>query len=80
MYLAHLRKRDGVPDMKTQKFDIREKLFAELDGAPVLWAGPSPVDQAVFDRNHERRTPERGLDEATLHAAAGYSERLVMPA
>ncbi len=70
VYLTYLRKRDGVPDMATQKFDIREAFFAELDREPVLWAGPSPVDQQVFDRNHERDTPERGLDEATLWALA----------
>jgi hypothetical protein len=36
----------------------------------VLWVGAPPVDQGVFDRNHERPTPERGLDEATLWAVA----------
>ncbi len=69
-YLAYLQKRDGYPDMKTQRFDIREKFFAAIDGAPNLWEGPPPVDQAVFDRNHDRSSPEEGLDEVMLWALA----------
>lgn len=69
-YLAYLRARDGVPDLATQQFDVRERFFAQIDAAPVCWEGPPPVDQAVFDRNHARRSPEAGLDEATLWALA----------
>ena len=69
-YLAHLRDRDGVPDMQTQRFDVREKFFADLDANPNCWVGPPPVDQQVFDRNHLRRRPEPGLDEKTLWAVA----------
>jgi hypothetical protein len=69
-YLAHLHARDGAPDLNAKRFDIREKFFAQVDAAPIAWAGPPPVDQAVFDRNHARRSPERGLDEVTLWALA----------
>jgi hypothetical protein len=70
VYLAFLRQRDGIPDMKTQTFTIREKFFAEIDAEPQLWVGPPPVDQRVFDRNHARTSPEQGLDEVTLWALA----------
>lgn len=69
-YLAYLRQRDGVPDLANQRFDKRERFFAEIDAAPQVWKGVPPVDQAVFDRNYARRSPERGLDEATLWALA----------
>lgn len=69
-YLAFLRQRDGVPDMQTRRFDVRERFFASLDAEPNLWVGPPPVDQQVFDRNHQRSSPERGLDELTLWALA----------
>src|SRR5262245_22284826 len=69
-YLAYLRARDGTPDLARQRFDVRERFFAEIDAAPVCWRGPPLVDQAVFDRNYARRSPERGLDEATLWALA----------
>ena len=69
-YLGYLRRRDGVPDLSTQRFDVRERFFAELDRDPCCWAGAPPVDQAAFDRNHARSTPEPGLDEATLWALA----------
>lgn len=69
-YLAYLQQRDGVPDMRTQRFDMRERFFAELDAEPTLWVGPPPVDQGVFDRNHARSTPEPDLDPATLWAIA----------
>lgn len=69
-YLAYLRKRDGVPDLLARRFDVRERFFAEIDAAPVVWHGPPPVDQAVFDRNYARKTPERGLDDTMLWALA----------
>lgn len=69
-YLAYLRARDGVPDLRTQRFDVRERFFAEIDASPVVWRGAPPVDQGVFDRNYARRSPERGLDAATLWALA----------
>jgi hypothetical protein len=69
-YLAYLRERDGVPDMETQRFDLRERFFADLDAAPNCWDGLPPVDQAVFDRNHARRKPEPNLDEVMLWALA----------
>jgi hypothetical protein len=69
-YLAYLRVRDGTPDIPTRKFDVRERFFAEVDGSPLRWSGPLPVDQRVFDRNHALRSPEPGLDEATLWALA----------
>lgn len=69
-YLAYLRTRDGVPDLARQRFDVRERFFAEIDAAPVCWKGTPPVDQAVFDRNYARRSPERDVDEATLWALA----------
>lgn len=69
-YLSYLQKRDGLPDMKTQRFDLREKFFAEIDANPNRWVGPPPVDQQVFDRNHARKSPEPGLDEVTLWALA----------
>lgn len=69
-YLAYLRNRDGVPDLLAQRFDVRERFFAQIDASPVVWQGPPPVDQAVFDRNYMRRTPERGLDDAMLWALA----------
>ncbi|MNX16983.1 hypothetical protein D3C86_468590 [compost metagenome] len=69
-YLAYLQRRDGVPDMKTQRFDVRERFFAELDATPSVWIGTPPVNQRVFDRNHARRMPEPNLDEVTLWALA----------
>lgn len=69
-YLAYLKQRDGAPNMRTQRFDVRERFFAELDERPNCWVGPLPVDQAVFDRNHARRQPESNLDEVTLWALA----------
>jgi hypothetical protein len=54
----------------TSKFDVRERFFAELDANPTLWEGKAPVDQEIFDRNHARSLPERGLDERTLWALA----------
>lgn len=69
-YLAYLRARDGVPDLANQRFDVRERFFAEIDATPRVWRGPPPVDQATFDRNYARSSPERGLDEATLWALA----------
>ena len=69
-YLAYLQRRDGVPDLKTQRFSVREGFFAELDATPNVWVGPPPVNQAVFDRNHAKRNPDPHLDEATLWALA----------
>jgi hypothetical protein len=69
-YLAYLRERDGVPDMETQRFDVRERFFADLDAAPNCWDGKPPLDQAVFDRNHARHHPEPNLDEVMLWAIA----------
>lgn len=69
-YLAYLRARDGLPDLANQRFDVRERFFAEIDAAPRVWRGPPPVDQATFDRNYARSSPERGLDQATLWALA----------
>lgn len=69
-YLSYLQKRDGMPDMESRRFDVREKFFAGIDSAPNLWAGPPPVDQQTFDRNHARKTPEADLDEVTLWALA----------
>ena len=69
-YLAYLHARDGTPDLDAQRFDLRERFFAGVDAQPQCWCGPPPVDQRVFDRNHERRVPERGLDERTLWALA----------
>jgi hypothetical protein len=69
-YLAYLRARDGLPDVRSNTFDVREKFFADIDANPTRWVGPPPVDQQVFDRNHARATPEPGLDEATLWALA----------
>lgn len=69
LYLDHLRRRDGTPDLRARRFDVREKFFAEIDASPVLWQGPPPVDPAVFARNLDRPA-EPGLDEATLWALA----------
>lgn len=69
-YLDYLHRRDGVPDMKTNRFDVRERFFEGIDARPTCWVGTPAVDQATFDRNHARRRPEAGLDEATLWALA----------
>lgn len=69
-YLAYLRARDGVPDFATNTFDVREKFFREIDANPTRWVGTPPVEQAVFDRNHARRTPDAGLSETALWALA----------
>jgi hypothetical protein len=69
-YLAYLHARDGVPDLGTQRLDVRERFFDRIDREPVALAGRTPVDQQLFDRNHDRRVPEAGLDEATLWALA----------
>jgi len=69
-YLDYLRQRDGKPDLGNQRFDVREKFFAEVDANPICWKGTPPVRQEVFDRNHASSTPEAGLDEATLWALA----------
>jgi hypothetical protein len=69
-YLAYLRNRDGLPDMRTQRFDVRERFFSKVDAAPNCWVGAPALDQQVFDRNHARRTPEPGLDQVMLWALA----------
>lgn len=69
-YLSYLRERDGVPDMDTQRFSVRERFFSQLDANPSLWRGAPPIDQRVFDRNHDSKSPEPGLDEVTLWALA----------
>lgn len=69
-YLNYLRARDGQPDLRARRFDIRERFFAQIDANPVVWEGRPPVDQGVFDRNYRRAKPEAGLDEATLWALA----------
>lgn len=69
-YLSYLKDRDGLPDMKAQRFDVRERFFAQIDREPVRWQGTPPVDQAVFERNHAQKGPGAGLDEATLWALA----------
>lgn len=69
-YLQYLKKRDGTPNLSTQRFDVRERFFAEIDAAPTTWEGTPPVDQRIFDRNHDRAVPEQGLDERTLWALA----------
>lgn len=69
-YLSYLRARDGVPDLRARRFDVRERLFAEIDASPVRWQGKLPIDPEVFHRNHLAASPEPGLDEATLWALA----------
>ncbi|HNC95691.1 MAG TPA: hypothetical protein PKW90_06180 [Myxococcota bacterium] len=69
-YLDYLRRRDGIPDLANQRFDLREGFFAEIDASPVCWKGTPPIDQVVFDRNYARRSPEADVDEATLWALA----------
>ena len=69
-YLGHLHTRDGVPDISTKRFDLRERFFDEINATPTCWVGTPPVDQRVFDRNHAKRAPEPDLDQATLWALA----------
>lgn len=69
-YLEHLRHRDGQPNLATQRFDVREKFFQELEQSQVRWQGAPLIDQATFDRNHARRVPEEDLSEPTLWALA----------
>jgi hypothetical protein len=67
-YLEHLRARNGLPQLETRTFTIRERLFQELETRPVRRTGPPIVDPEVFADNHLRRVPQPGLDEPTLWA------------
>jgi hypothetical protein len=69
-YRSFLHARDGKADFAGRRLDTREQVFGALEREPVRWQGRPPVDQAVFDRNHARRRPQAGLDQATLWALA----------
>ena len=68
--MAYLKGRDGIPNLQSQRFDVREKFFDKIDSQPLQWQGQPLIDQSTFDRNHALHRPERGLDEATLWALA----------
>lgn len=67
-YLNHLRARDGIPELETRTFTIREAFFRDLAQDPIRRAGRPVVDPAVFAHNHLLHEPEPGLDEPTLWA------------
>lgn len=68
-YREYLRRRDGVPDIGTYTFSVREQALRELERDPVVRTGEPIVDRAVFDRNaNEQDVADEGLDEATLWA------------
>jgi hypothetical protein len=67
-YLEHLRARDGLPELETRTFTVREGFFRDLAENPVRRAGRPVVDPAVFAHNHLRDEPEPGLDGPTLWA------------
>ncbi len=67
-YLNHLRARDGLPELETRTFTLREALFRDLADHPIRRTGRPVVDPLVFALNHLRCVPEGGLDEPTLWA------------
>lgn len=69
-YLRYLLQRDGIPDLKTLRFSIREQLFARIEAEPVTWRGKPLIDQETFDRACNSDVLLPGLDEATLWAVA----------
>jgi hypothetical protein len=44
-YLAHLRRRDGAPDLDGGTLAHREAFFREIDGNPLRYAGDVPRDE-----------------------------------
>jgi hypothetical protein len=67
-YLKHLRARDGLPELATRTFTVREAIFCELVGDQIRRVGLPVVDPLVFAHNHRLHEPEDGLDEPTLWA------------
>jgi hypothetical protein len=67
-YLGHLRARDGLPELATRTFTVREALFRELAENPIRRTGRPVVHPAVFAYNHAHHEPESHLDEPTLWA------------
>jgi len=67
-YLSQLRARDGLPELSTRTFTLREALFRDLVENPVRRAGRPVVDPEVFARNHLLHEPEPDLDEPMLWA------------
>jgi hypothetical protein len=68
-YVRHLRRTDGEPDLEKRTLSKREAACRALEADPIPLERPL-VDQAVFDRNIHRGTPEAGLDERMLWALA----------
>ncbi len=67
-YLDHLRARDGLPELETRTFTVREAIFRELADDQIRRVGRPVVDPLVFAHNHRLHEPEDGLDEPTLWA------------
>lgn len=69
-YREYLRRRDGVPDTTTYTFSVREPLFRELEGNPVIRTGEPIVDEWDLLRpiTSERR---RSLARDTIRNTAG---------
>jgi hypothetical protein len=67
-YLAHLRRRDGVPDRVNHLFSVREAFFRDIEARPVRWEGTPPVAQADFDRHHATYDPRARPSDAVLWA------------
>jgi hypothetical protein len=67
-YLRHLRARDGLPQLETRTFTVREAFFRDLAESPIRRTGRPVVAPRVFADNHLRDEPEPGLDEPTLWA------------
>ncbi|MFN7147106.1 MAG: hypothetical protein ACK4YP_25275 [Myxococcota bacterium] len=44
-YLAHLRRRDGAPDLDAGTLAHREAFFREIDGNPLRYTGEVPRDE-----------------------------------
>jgi len=67
-YMSYLRERDGEPCLETRTLSRREALLVRMGSAART--ASVRVDVAAFRRNLDRRTPEAGLDPATLWALA----------
>ena len=68
-YLAHLREKEGLPNLTARTLPKREAFFRSLEERPIPITRPL-VDQAIFDLHLRRRAPAGPLDERTMLALA----------
>jgi hypothetical protein len=63
-YLWHLRERDGVLDPSARTLSLRESLLKRIERSGVR--SRTRVEPELFQRNYERRQPDKRLDERVL--------------